>query len=55
MWIVLSVVPWANMDAHAAGMVGFCPLFESREAAEKWADGRESVVQVEFAEEGWGA
>ena len=32
---------------YADGMVGAVPVFESKEAAEKFADGRFSVAEVE--------
>lgn len=52
MWLVKVLVRWDTVEGTVGvvrafmrqpddGNIGFCPVFDSREAAEAWADGAE--------------
>jgi len=41
----MTVNGW-DVRAEPGGPTHFCPVFESKEAAEKWAEGRFAVVRL---------
>ena len=52
MWLVKVLVKWSSVTGTVGvvqaymrqpdeGNIGFCPVFDSKEAAEAWADGGE--------------